>query len=545
MKKKKKLLVISIIAFVILIFIITNIIKANNKEQNLGYEIGKIEKQTLINSISCSGNIRTEDSKNITSILAGYKVTSVNVKVGDKVEAGDSLVTFDTEILRKTSKDLTSSINAAKEQTNISINSADRAVRDAENARNYNLDQLRIAKDQAQTAYEQATANYNNAINELNALNTQIAGLGSISEQYKNAQADVATKQAIYNQATSDYNTALTGGLEVTSLKDAMDLANSALLTSKTVLTSLEPSYQQYVALTGKLAQVKTTVGTLQATIEQTKSAYEQAEKAYNNTSSNLDSAILSAKDAAASARINSNTSTLTLEEQLSATNKQLEEGNLKSTVSGTVTSVNVKKGDIYQGGSLLTIEGVDNFIIEANIDEYDVADVKEGMEAIIRTDATRTEELKGRVIFVAPSSNESSTSSGVSGNYSTALSGGASISGNATYLVKIEVLSSNDRLRLGMSAKVSIITEKSENVLSVPYNAITEKENGKKIITVINDDDTQTEIEVEIGLESGYYSEIKSDKIKEGMKVVLPEINGSTTLDELLNSMGATGGIE
>lgn len=545
MKKKKKLIVISIIIVVILIFIISKIIITKNQVQTLGYEIGKIEKQTLINSISCSGNIRTEESKNVTSVLAGYKITNVNVKVGDKVEVGDTLLTFDTDTLRKTAKDLASSINAVKEQTNISINTADRAVQDAENARNYNLDQLKSAKDQAQSAYNQATANYNNAINELNSVNTQIASLGSISEQYKNAQADVTTKQTVYDEASEAYNKALADGLDTTSLKVAMDTANVALLTSKTALANLEPSYQQYIALTGKLAQVKTTVGTLQTAIEQTKSAYEQAEKAYNNGSSNLDSAILSAKDAATTARINSNTSTLTLEEQLSATNKQLEDGILKSSVSGTVTSVNVKKGDTYQGGSLLTIEGVESFIIEANIDEYDVADVKEGMEAIIRTDATREEQLKGRVIFVAPSSNESSTSSGVSGSYSTAVSGGASISGNATYLVKIEVLSSNDRLRLGMSAKVSIITEKAENVLSVPYNAISEKEDGKKFISVINDDDSQTEIEVEIGLESGYYSEIKSNKIKEGMKVVLPEINGSTTLDELLNSMGATGGIE
>ena len=114
-----------------------------------------------------------------------------------------------------------------------------------------------------------------------------------------------------------------------------------------------------------------------------------------------------------------------------------------------------------------------------------------------------------------------------------------------ATYLVKIEILTSNDRLRLGMGAKVNIISKKVEDALTVPYEAITEKDDGSKYITVVKDDDTQQEIKVEVGLESGYYSEIKSDKLKEGMKVVLPKEDKKSSLDEIINSMGATGGIE
>ena len=559
MKKKKKIIIISIIIVLIVVFIVSRIVKAKNQSEDLGYEIGKIERQTLINSISSTGTVKTEESKNVTSVLAGYKVTGVNVKVGDNVNIGDTLVTFDTETLQKSVADLSASINATKQQTNISIAGADRAVQDAQNAKNYGLDSAKSAKDQAQAAYDNATATYNSTNYQIKNLQNQIANLEPIVGQYKNAQADVATKQAAYNEAEKAYNNATSsvgantvavdnslstntttvGGLEINNLKETLDNANAALQTSKLTLSSLEPSFQQYTALTGELAQLTSALPSLKSAADQTKSAYENAEKAYNNTSSNLDSAILSAQDAATASRISSSTATLSLEEQLTAYRKQLNEGNLKSTVSGTVTSVNVKKGDNYQGGTLLTIEGVESFIIEANVDEYDVSDIEEGMEVIIKTDATRDEELKGRVIFVAPSSNES-TSSNVASGYSS-----ASSSNGATYLVKIEVLSSNDRLRLGMKAKVSIITEKAENTLVVPYDAITEKEDGTKIITVINEYDTQTEIEVKVGLESGYYSEIISDKIKEGMKVVLPKINGSTTLDDLLDSMGATGGIE
>lgn len=570
MKKKKKLIIIGIIAILVLVSIISNIVKKATAEPELDYEIGKIEKQTLRNSISCSGNLKTEETKNVTSLLVGNKVTAVNVKVGDHVEVGDTLVSFDTETLRKTASDLASSINAAKEQTNISINSADRAVRDAENSRSTNLDSAKQARDQAQSAFDQATAAKNSQMAGLQAslasMQQQSTNYAAIEAKYNQASQTVASAQVVVNnletqkaglQAQKASIVALVGGtnaetdsidLQIGIIDDNLTTAVNSLNSAKTELISATTAYEniegQYTTLKEQISATTSAIAALNQAVDQTWAAYDQASKAYNTASSNLDSAILSAKDAAASARISAGTSTLSIEEQLMSVNKQLAEGNLKSTVSGTVTAVNVKKGDTYQGGTLLTIEGVESFIVEANIDEYDVADIEEGMEAVIRTDATRDEELSGKVIFVAPSSNETSTSSGASGTYGAAMTGNSTGS-TATYQVKIEILDYNDRLRLGMSAKVNIITEKSEDTLTVPYDAITEKENGKKVITLLNDDDTQTEVEVEIGLESGYYSEIKSDKLKEGMRIVLPKVEGTSTLDDLLESMGATGGIE
>lgn len=548
LKKYNKLITIVVLAILIATFVIIKVVKAKTKNTEPEYEIAKIERRTLTNTISCSGTLKTEESKNVTSLLVGSKITGVNVKVGDVVNAGDVLITFDVETLNKTANDLASSINAAKQQSNITVATAERAVQDAENAKNNGLDTAKSAKDQAQSAYDAATSAFNSTNDQINSLQSQISSLGNISAQYKNAQADVATKQSAYNQAETEYNNAVSAGTvggDLTNLEAAKNNANNELQTSKINLTNLEASYQKYTALTGQIAQLSSKLPELKVAVDQTKSAYESAERAYNNANSNLDSAILNAKDAVTTSKIGSSTATLSLEEQLMATKKQLEDANLKSTVSGTVTAVSAKKGDTYQGGTLVTIEGTESFIIEANVDEYDISDIQEGMDVIIKTDATRDEELQGKVIFVAPTSNESSSSNAMAG---TAASMGAVASpaaSSATYLVKIEVLTPNDRLKLGMSAKASIIAEKAENTLSVPYDAITEKENGKKVITVINDDETQKEIEVEVGLESGYYSEIKSDKIKEGMKIVLPKLEGNSTLDDLLDTMGATGGIE
>ena len=561
-KKHNKIITIIILAILIAILVVVKIVKIKNKNNEPEYEIAKIEKRTLTNSISCSGNLKTEESKNVTSLLVGSKITGVNVKVGDKVNVGDVLVTFDTETLSKTAKDLAASINAAKQQSNISVAGAERAVQDAENSKNSSLDQAKTAKDQAQAAYDSATQTKNSSLPGLNAnlsnLQSELATYVPIEQKYNAATDSVAKAQLAVNSAQDNYNkivasvTAIDPSLvgsspEVLEANTALLAANAALVSSQNNLESAKNAYMaiadRYSNLQQQISSISAQIASLNQAVEQTKSAYDQAEKAYNNTLATLDSAVLNAKDAAATSKIGSSTATLTLEEQLVATNKQLEEGSLKSTVSGTVTAVNARKGDNYQGGTLVTIEGVENFILEANVDEYDIADIQEGMDVIIKTDATRDEELLGKVIFVAPASNE--VVSGSAMTSASAISGTTPTTSEATYLVKIELLSSNDRLKLGMSAKASIITEKAEKVLCVPYDAITEKENGKKVITIINDDESQKEITVDVGLESGYYSEIRSNKIKEGMKIVLPKLEGSSTLDELLDSMGATGGIE
>ena len=45
-----------------------------------------------------------------------------------------------------------------------------------------------------------------------------------------------------------------------------------------------------------------------------------------------------------------------------------------------------VKKGDLYSGSAIAVVEGCNEFIIEAEIDEYDIPDVEVGMKVLIKT---------------------------------------------------------------------------------------------------------------------------------------------------------------
>ena len=248
-------------------------------------------------------------------------------------------------------------------------------------------------------------------------------------------------------------------------------------------------------------------------------------------------------RDTLSGAEISSSVGTETQKMQIKEYQDKLEEGTLKSTVSGTVTKVNVKPGDIYTGTTIATVEGCEDFIVEAEIDEYDIADVKEGMKVIIKTDATREEELEGRVIYTAVSATNSAMQTGMTSAATTQME---KAGGNATYNIKIALDTPNDRLRLGMNAKLSIITEMKENVLSVPYDSVYTREDGSKYIEIAKNDtgEEKEEIDVKTGIEGSYYIEVISDKLKPGMKVVLPKVDTNNSVEELIEMMGAGAGV-
>lgn len=579
-KSKKKKIIIAIIVVLVLILILVNVLKPK-EEVKPEFETAKIERKTLTTTISSTGKVTTENSKNVTSQLMNYKVTGVNVKVGDKVNVGDVLCTFDTADLAKKVSDLSATINASNTSSDVSLATAQRTVQDADRSKNSTLDDLKkqLNLDFLKQDYENHNAALNTAKANLNSNNSKIASFqNQITTLTAGVQSLTVEKQALetaYNQAESVYQAkeqsvanaqaaldaaqadpsqlqsvgnlqlALTGAIaERDNAKTERDNAKSALTIKENTLASQNKQIEE---VTGEIQKLQTQINSIPAqeqVVNQKRDLYTTAQKKYDDTAASLNNQVANAQGQLQSAEAQTNVSTLTVQEQLTTLQKQLDETNLKSTVAGTVTAVNAKAGDYYTGGVLLTIEGVENFIVETEIDEYDIADIQVGMEANLKTDATRDEVLTGKVISVAPAASGSTNAASAASSMSAMSAMSASTGSAATYTVKISIDTQNERLRLGMNSKVSIITKKSENVLAVPYDAITKKDDETKVVTLIKDNDEEEEIKVNVGLESGYYTEISSDKLKEGMKVKLPKVESSSTVDELLNSMGASAGM-
>ena len=104
------------------------------------------------------------------------------------------------------------------------------------------------------------------------------------------------------------------------------------------------------------------------------------------------------------------------------------------------------------------------------------------------------------------------------------------------TYEVKISVDTETDRLRLDMSANLSIIIAQHENCLTVPYNAVQTAEDGSRFVEVVGEDESLTVVPVKVVLESNYYTEVSGD-LTEGQKVRV--VSEGSSMLEMFEAMG------
>ena len=114
---------------------------------------------------------------------------------------------------------------------------------------------------------------------------------------------------------------------------------------------------------------------------------------------------------------------------------------------------------------------------------------------------------------------------------------------------MKITLDGTDDRLRVGMTAKASVILESVENAYAVAYDCVETDADGNSYVTAVSDDGTETKIDVTLGLESDYYVQIISDELSEGMLVKATASSSSSgssndsSSDMMMNMGGGQGG--
>ena len=75
--------------------------------------------------------MQSDNTRSLTTTLVNTEVTEVNVEVGDVVQAGDALCSFDTEEIEESLADARESLDVAQAQSNLSVQGAERSLSDA------------------------------------------------------------------------------------------------------------------------------------------------------------------------------------------------------------------------------------------------------------------------------------------------------------------------------------------------------------------------------------------------------------------------------
>lgn len=276
------------------------------------------------------------------------------------------------------------------------------------------------------------------------------------------AQAEQTAAQAAVNEAQAAYNSASGQGY---SLSLAVDSAYNGYVTA---LKSLDAA----------IAAVETQL---------------------QSSENQLDSAKLSAQSAR-------ETRELTLE-QLEGS---LEDLVITAPASGTVTAVYATVGG-PSTGLLFVIEDVEDLVVKTTIRSYDIGQVQEGMEVIIKSDATGDASFDGSVSFIAPASQKTAT-----GDTNTA---------NEVFDAEVKVLSQDTGLRIGMSVRLNYVLEAETGVLAVPYDAVYTNASGQSCVMAARDQGNGKyileEIPVTTGVESDVEVAISGPGIQAGLQVL------------------------
>lgn len=452
-----------------------------------------LQKTSLENSVSTTGTVESANVSTVTTDLK-YTVKSVNVQVGDTVQAGDVICTLDTEDLEKQIERAKESLTDQTEQTQEAYDKALKSYNEAK--KDY---------DDAVTAADDAEDDYYDSWDDLNAAVNQVSALQA---DYDSKQSQLSSMLTEYNEAVSTYGV---DSAEAKAAKDRYEQFKEGA--AKDAQTALENA--QMTTGYQSLVQAKDQAV---AAWEQAKTAKEQAEKQLETASESLDTA---------KKNLDKSGSSDTLEDL----QEQLTKCTLTAETSGTVTSLNATVGSICSD-TVATIQDTNALKIAVTIQEYDVPNVSIGMKARITSDATDG-EISGTLTQISPTA--------------TAATGGqSSSSSSGTFSAEVSVDGASSGLLIGMNANVEIVQSTTDNVFVVPYDAVGTEDDGTKYVMVKTGGDgadaTFEKVTVTTGAENDYYIEISGDALSEGMEVRSSASDDSTETVDTSDMMGQGG---
>lgn len=481
-------------------------------EQMSQVETTTVTKQNLIDSISVTGTIASADARDVSAIASNVKVKTVNYKVGDYVNAGDVVAVLDSSELERKLTEAQNSQALSEYNENKSIETASESYTQAveDGTDDYNKavknesqakEDLQDAEDdlssaastlkkrekslsaakEALNALTDPTESYTVAANALESANAKVKTLADQGQAAGDAEYDAAKAEADAAQATYD---------SVSAEKAAYDAAVQAVNDAQAAYTEAHQAYNS-----------------ASDTEEKASDAYETASDNLTDASKNNDRNISNAADSLEKAQKEKEYSNNSSDQTIDDYKEQIAACTVTAPISGVITAMEVSEGDTYlgEGKTIFSIADNENFIVSASVDEYDISSISEGMTAAVIVEALGEDELPAKVSFVSPTASTSSSNGGSTGS--------------ASYSLEIALDDSNTDLRIGMTAKASIIKEAVYDVLTVPYDCVSTDEDGNSYVTV-DQDGEKVQVPVTVGMQSDYDVEVSGDGLDENSVV-------------------------
>ena len=206
-----------------------------------------------------------------------------------------------------------------------------------------------------------------------------------------------------------------------------------------------------------------------------------------------------------------------TQEAHLRTLQNQLTKTALSAPYAGVILELQARPGMVVTGAQagregtvLMTIADLSKLKVEAAVNEVDVAQFSQNMPVKLTFDSARGITISGTVDFISPSASSKAQNRGGGDSQ------GSSQSGSHNFPVEISFVSTDPRIRPGMTANIEATLSSVTQAVSVEVSAIFV--DGKDTVVFLRDGHgaALTKRVVTVGINDNKFAEVK-DGLKPG----------------------------
>jgi HlyD family secretion protein len=411
------------------------------------YILGTVQKETIIASVSASGQVSASNQVDISSKVSG-DIISVPVSAGQKIGAGaliaqidpgDSAYELETEKLSYQKLTTVDPDTLTSDQTDVQNAYDDARVTLATVSSNL-IDQLQNLENLYGGSGYLTSINYTRSTQERAMRESAEASYEKALEAVK--KFNVTTRTISLQSSHADIQAAIAAGYEaalesVQATKDAKDTVY--------FFRSHEDNPSVADSATASVSATLSSINTSLSSIISSRDATKKADDALKDLLDGPDQ--LDARAA-----------------ELSVRQKQeaLDDYSIRAPFSGTLATLDVSRGDAVSSNTKVATMISTQKIAELSLNEVDAAKIKVGDKATLTFDAIDGLTLTGKVASIDAI--------------------GTVTQGVVSYTVKIAFDSQDDRVKPGMTVNASIITDAHQDVLAVPSSAV-KSQNGASYV--------------------------------------------------------------
>lgn len=484
------------------------------------YKVVEAKKMNMQIGIQGTGNVYAGVSKEVAANNNGV-LKDLSVKVGDTVEAGTKLFTSDSDDLRQSLEDAQSNLDKQKltlendtNSYNDSLAKANAAISDAQTALNNANDQLnkmtvtspvsgRIVAinnrngDEIKGGTVAAGIQYGKSSNRNGSEATVVMIIEDGSNPTKKVEIKPNNEGVLKNLSLKIGDSVQPGQTLFVSDSDALrqnvEKAQSSLDRQNTALTDLKNS--------NKLEIDSLNISDAQTQLNSTSDAVNKmtvtapiggvVTVVNNSNGDNIQTSSVGGSSQSSSSSSGQSSSRSGGQSNSSGQNTNSQNSGGQNTSSSSTQTGSTSSSQTTS--SIITIVDPNSMKVKVQVDELDIAKIKQGQKAEVKFDALKDKVFEGEV--------ESIPQTGTTTN-------------NVTkYDVVVSITNPTD-IKIGMSANVNILTDSKDDTLAILAEALTEKD-GKKYVMVQNGSTSGNItndgklVEVKTGIENEKYIEI------------------------------------